>query len=320
MTEPHWMAYVGMFTGIFGAITGFAGAIMSYVSYKKVNSLKSLDLRLELRKAVNVVHSNLSLLEKRIDYANKSRQAVASAKGQLFSGMMEQWKKGLEADTITVKQLSKNFQSPKDSFDSLNPQELETKLVEVHRLQVIVDQMRNKYDKAIFEYNQALLIDSEYIDAYFNKGLAERLLQDYIASKRDFESVVKLDPKSVDAIVLLGDIEEESNNYQEAKAFYEKALAINPEYSEGKSRLTKINELINSNVNQISDNNNNNSSSIDDQISNNNNNNNNTNDIIEHQKYIIEKNWTLVCDEAELNQTDRNLFWRRQFLNPFSFE
>jgi serine/threonine-protein kinase HipA len=44
------------------------------------------------------------------------------------------------------------------------------------------------------------------------------------------------------------------------------------------------------------------------------------NDIIEHQKHIIEKNWTPVCDEAELNQTDRNLFWRRQFLNPFSFE
>jgi len=155
----------------------------------------------------------------------------------------------------------------------------------------------NKYDKAIFEYNQALLIDSEYIDAYFNKGLAERLLQDYTASKRDFESVVKLDPKSVDAIVLLGDIEEESNNYQEAKAFYEKALAINPEYSEGKSRLTKINELINSNVNQISDNNNNNSSSIDDQISNNNNNNNNTNDIIEHQS----KNETVI-EEGQIKK------------------
>ncbi|MFV1984913.1 MAG: type II toxin-antitoxin system HipA family toxin [Thiohalomonadales bacterium] len=44
------------------------------------------------------------------------------------------------------------------------------------------------------------------------------------------------------------------------------------------------------------------------------------NNIIENQKHIIEKNWTAVCDEAELNQTDRNLFWRRQFLNPFAFE
>lgn len=114
----------------------------------------------------------------------------------------------------------------------------------------------NKYTEAISEYNKALVIDSKYIDAYFNKGLAERLLQNYIASKKDFESVLELDPSSVDAIVLLGDIEEEANNYQEAKAFYEKALVVNPEYSEGKSRLTKINELIASNPTQISNNDN----------------------------------------------------------------
>lgn len=42
--------------------------------------------------------------------------------------------------------------------------------------------------------------------------------------------------------------------------------------------------------------------------------------IIGHQKQVIEKNWASVCDEAELNQTDRNLFWGRQFLNPYAFE
>jgi len=26
-----------------------------------------------------------------------------------------------------------------------------------------------------------------------------------------------------------------------------------------------------------------------------------------------------VCDEAALGQVDRNLFWRRQFLNPYAF-
>ncbi|MFT5896486.1 MAG: serine/threonine-protein kinase HipA [bacterium] len=32
----------------------------------------------------------------------------------------------------------------------------------------------------------------------------------------------------------------------------------------------------------------------------------------------IEQNWQLVCEEAELSEIDRQLFWRRQFLNPFS--
>jgi serine/threonine-protein kinase HipA len=33
----------------------------------------------------------------------------------------------------------------------------------------------------------------------------------------------------------------------------------------------------------------------------------------------IKQRWSGVCDEAELGQVDRNLFWRRQFLNPYAF-
>lgn len=43
-------------------------------------------------------------------------------------------------------------------------------------------------------------------------------------------------------------------------------------------------------------------------------------EIIEHQISVIEENWTFVCDEANLSQTDRALFWTRQFLNDFSFQ
>jgi len=42
--------------------------------------------------------------------------------------------------------------------------------------------------------------------------------------------------------------------------------------------------------------------------------------IIERQIAVIEENWASVCDEANLSQTDRALFWKRQFLNPFSLE
>ena len=43
-------------------------------------------------------------------------------------------------------------------------------------------------------------------------------------------------------------------------------------------------------------------------------------EIIEHQIGVIETNWAAVCDEANLSETDRALFWRRQFLNPFALE
>lgn len=38
------------------------------------------------------------------------------------------------------------------------------------------------------------------------------------------------------------------------------------------------------------------------------------------QKQIIESQWDDVCDEAKLSTVDKNLFWGRQFLNPYAFE
>lgn len=34
---------------------------------------------------------------------------------------------------------------------------------------------------------------------------------------------------------------------------------------------------------------------------------------------IIKQRWSAVCEEARLGQVDRNLLWRRQFLNPYAF-
>ncbi len=42
--------------------------------------------------------------------------------------------------------------------------------------------------------------------------------------------------------------------------------------------------------------------------------------IVVHQVTVIGENWSHVCEEAKLNQTDRTLFWGRQFLNPFAFD
>jgi serine/threonine-protein kinase HipA len=35
---------------------------------------------------------------------------------------------------------------------------------------------------------------------------------------------------------------------------------------------------------------------------------------------VIQSNWGDVCEAAELNPTEREFFWQRQFLNPFAFE
>ncbi|MFT5084624.1 MAG: serine/threonine-protein kinase HipA, partial [Lentisphaeria bacterium] len=41
-------------------------------------------------------------------------------------------------------------------------------------------------------------------------------------------------------------------------------------------------------------------------------------DIIANMVQLIEESWDNVCEEAELRETDKNLFWERRFLNPFA--
>lgn len=41
--------------------------------------------------------------------------------------------------------------------------------------------------------------------------------------------------------------------------------------------------------------------------------------IIKDQISVIKSRWPFVCQEAKLSEVDKNLFWRRQFLNPYAF-
>ena len=142
MADPHWTSYVGMATGI-------AGAIMGYVSYRRSNRIKSLDLRLELRKAINEVEISLSQLGELLEYANKSHKAVASATGSFHSGMMVKWKEEVKADKIKIEQLSARAPKPEENYEKLNPKELESKLVDIHKLQGYLKELRAKYDAAV---------------------------------------------------------------------------------------------------------------------------------------------------------------------------
>ncbi len=41
-------------------------------------------------------------------------------------------------------------------------------------------------------------------------------------------------------------------------------------------------------------------------------------EIFNRQISIIQDNWKNICEEAELSEIDKKLFWHRQFLNPLS--
>ncbi len=102
----------------------------------------------------------------------------------------------------------------------------------------------SKFDEAIAEYNEALKIDEKYADAYFNRALTERVMNNFDGAKHDLEVVISLQPKSADAPLLIGDIVESANDLLGARYWYEKSLANNPDYTEAKNRLEHIDSLI----------------------------------------------------------------------------
>jgi hypothetical protein len=149
MAEPHWTSYVGMVTGLTGAITGIAGAIMGYISYRRSNRLKSLDLRLELRKAISDAHVDLNRLRKLIDDANRSRKAVMEANNMFHSGAMEEWKNEVNADKAKIGELFKSAPNAESTYDTLKAGELESELIAIHRLRGEINGLLDKYSEAI---------------------------------------------------------------------------------------------------------------------------------------------------------------------------
>ena len=139
MADPHWTSYVGMATGIIGALTGMIG-------YRKASNLKSLDLRLELRKEINSAHSNIKQLDTLINSANGSKIAVFAARGLLRSSMTENWKASVATDENTVQILKNNLPQPEANFQSYSQFELESKLIEIHKINSEIAIFTDKYN------------------------------------------------------------------------------------------------------------------------------------------------------------------------------
>ncbi|MBN2391726.1 MAG: tetratricopeptide repeat protein [Anaerolineae bacterium] len=91
-----------------------------------------------------------------------------------------------------------------------------------------------EYDKAIQEYNKALELDSTYVPAYYNRGLAHAKQQHYADAIADFSEVITLDPLHVDphyvdAYYNRGLVYARQNAFDQALTDYDQALALRPE-------------------------------------------------------------------------------------------
>ena len=165
MSELNWVSYIGIVTGIIGAITGIAGAMMGFISYRRTENLKTLDLRLELRRAESDARTQLTVIRTLLERANKSRMAVASATGKIGSGAMVIWKSEFEADMAEFTKLLTSIPEEENSYSDLHHEELESRLVAVHTLRAKINQILDKYNSALAaddEERKQIRADNQY--------------------------------------------------------------------------------------------------------------------------------------------------------------
>ena len=144
MADPHWTSYIGM-------VSGVIGVLVASFSLHKTNKIKTLDLRIELRRSVldlNLLHE---ALEETLQKAKKSRENMSAAMGRFRSGGMKAWLDQHSKDVGVWLEMNQSLPAKDCSYKSLNSEQLEQNIVETHEQQRILKFIEDRYINSINE-------------------------------------------------------------------------------------------------------------------------------------------------------------------------
>ena len=89
---------------------------------------------------------------------------------------------------------------------------------------------KGQYDKAIENYNMAILLNPIFSEAYFGRALSFYKMKDYDKAIKDYSKAIELDPKNPIIYNNRGDAYYRKQNYTEAIKDYDKAIMLNQNY------------------------------------------------------------------------------------------
>ncbi len=89
---------------------------------------------------------------------------------------------------------------------------------------------RGDYDKAIENYNMAVLLNPVFSEAYFNRALSYYQLKNFDKSVADYSKAMELDPQNPIIYNNRGDAFYRKQDFQTGIKDYDKAISLNPNY------------------------------------------------------------------------------------------
>lgn len=86
------------------------------------------------------------------------------------------------------------------------------------------------YDRAIENYNMAIILNPNFLECYFNRALCYYNKKNYDKSIEDYSKAAELDPDNPMIYNNRGDAYYRKQDFERAIADYDKAISINPNY------------------------------------------------------------------------------------------
>ncbi|MEM2974161.1 MAG: tetratricopeptide repeat protein [Candidatus Micrarchaeia archaeon] len=86
------------------------------------------------------------------------------------------------------------------------------------------------YDRAIENYNMAIILNPQFLEAYFNRALCYYNKKNYDKAIEDYTHAIDIDPDNPLIYNNRGDAYYRKQDFEKAIADYDKAISLNPEY------------------------------------------------------------------------------------------
>ncbi len=90
--------------------------------------------------------------------------------------------------------------------------------------------LNKDYEKAVKQYNMAILLNPVFSEAYFNRAFSYYYLKNYDKAIQDYSKAIELDPHNPIIYNNRGDANYRKGQYKESIKDYDKAIQLNPEY------------------------------------------------------------------------------------------